>query len=229
MKTKPLLNIKSLKEQVYEFLREAMRRGEILPGSVIDMEETSVRLGVSKTPLRDALLQLEMENFVTIMPRRKVVVNILRPEDIRNYYEIIGALEGAALLQVFDSLGEAEIETLDRLNLEMKAAIERDDFDGYYEKNLAFHNLFLSRCGNHDLLKIVNNLKRRLYDFPRQKGFVKEWEQASVGEHAAFVALIKAGKKAEASAHIRDVHWSYSIQEKYINAYYKRVTDILNS
>ncbi len=41
MKTKPLLNLKSLKEQVYEFLREAMRRGEILPGSVIDMEETS--------------------------------------------------------------------------------------------------------------------------------------------------------------------------------------------
>lgn len=229
MKTKPLLNIKSLKEQVYEFLREAMRRGEILPGSVIDMEETSVRLGVSKTPLRDALLQLEMEDFVTIMPRRKVVVNILRPEDIRNYYEIIGALEGAALLQVFDRLGEAEIQTLDRLNMEMKAAIEKDDFDGYYEKNLAFHNVFLSRCGNPDLLKIINNLKRRLYDFPRQKGFVKEWERASIVEHAAFVALIKAGKKAEAAAHIRDVHWSYDIQEKYIAAYYQRVTEVLKS
>ncbi|MGZ5423970.1 MAG: GntR family transcriptional regulator, partial [Candidatus Aminicenantales bacterium] len=46
-----------------------MRRGEILPGSAIDMEETSKKLGVSKTPLRDALLQLETEDFVTILPR----------------------------------------------------------------------------------------------------------------------------------------------------------------
>jgi DNA-binding GntR family transcriptional regulator len=227
VKTKPLLNIKSLKEQVYEYLRDAMRRGEILPGSVIDMEETSVRLGVSKTPLRDALLQLEMEDFVTIMPRRKVVVNILRPEDIKNYYEIIGALESAALLEVFDRLTEAEIQSMDRLNFDMKSAIERDNFDLYYEKNLAFHDVFLSRCGNADLLKIVNNLKRRLYDFPRQKGFVKEWEQASIGEHAAFVALIKAGKKDEAAAHIRDVHWSYAVQEKYVTKYYQRVTEVL--
>jgi len=74
MNPKPVLNIKSLKEQVYDFLREQMRRGEILPGSVIDMEETSKILGVSRTPLRDALLQLESEDFVAILPRRKVIV-----------------------------------------------------------------------------------------------------------------------------------------------------------
>ncbi|MCX6566332.1 MAG: GntR family transcriptional regulator [Candidatus Aminicenantes bacterium] len=227
MKAKPLLNIKSLKEQVYEFLRDAMRRGEILPGSVIDMEETSVRLGVSKTPLRDALLQLEMEDFVTILPRRKVVVNVLRPEDIKNYYEIIGALESTALLQSFDLLGEADLENMGRLNVEMKEAIERDNFDLYYERNLAFHDVFLSRCGNENLLKIINNLKRRLYDFPRQQGFVKEWEQTSIGEHAAFLGLIKSGEKDEAAAHIRDVHWSFALQEKYVLKYYLRASEVL--
>ncbi len=229
MKTKPLLNIKSLKEQVYEFIREAMRRGEILPGSVIDMEDTSVRLGVSKTPLRDALLQLEMEGFVTILPRRKVVVNVLRPEDIKNYYEIIGALESTALLQAFDLLGAADFENMGRLNAAMREAIERDDFDLYYERNLAFHDVFLSRCGNGNLLKIVNILKRRLYDFPRQQGFVKEWEQASIGEHAAFLDLIKSGKKEEAAAHIRDVHWSFTHQEKYVAKYYLRAAEVLKS
>ncbi len=226
MKTKPLLNLKSLKEQVYEFLREAMRRGEILPGSVIDMEETSLRLGVSKTPLRDALLQLEMEGFVTILPRRKVVVNVLRLEDIKNYYEIIGALESTALRQAFGLLGKPELEEMARLNVEMKEAIGRDDFDLYYERNLAFHDMFLSRCGNDGLLKIVNNLKRRLYDFPRQQGFVKEWEVASIGEHEAFLELLQAGKKDEAAAHIRDVHWSYGYQENYIAKYYRRASEI---
>jgi len=224
---KPLLNIKSLKEQVYEFLREAMRRGEILPGSVIDMEDTSVRLGVSKTPLRDALLQLEMEGFVTILPRRKVVVNVLRPEDIKNYYEIIGALESAALRQAFSQLGPADFEHMGRLNVEMKEAIERDNFDLYYEKNLAFHDVFLSRCGNENLLKIVNNLKRRLYDFPRQQGFVKEWEQASIQEHGALIDRISSKNKEAAAAQIRDVHWSYSVQEKFISRYYLRAASVL--
>src|SRR5512139_1060822 len=110
MDRKPLLNIKSLKEQVYEYLREQMRHGRILPGSAIDMEETSKKLGVSKTPLRDALLQLEMEDFVTILPRRMVVVNGLSEQNIRDYYEIIGALESMALLKAFDKLQAAEID-----------------------------------------------------------------------------------------------------------------------
>jgi DNA-binding GntR family transcriptional regulator len=218
--TKPLLNIKSLKEQVYEYLREAMRRGDLLPGAVIDMEETSTRLGVSKTPLRDALLQLEMEGFVSILPRRKVVVNVLTLQDIKNYYEIIGALESTALLQGFDRIRNEEIARMDRLNAEMKEAIARDDFDLYYERNLEFHNVFLGLNGNENLVRIVNNLKRRLYDFPRQKGFVKEWEEASIGEHAELLRLIKAANRKEAAAHVRDVHWSYKVQEKYIVRYY---------
>jgi DNA-binding GntR family transcriptional regulator len=217
---KPLLNVKSLKEQVYEYLREAMRQGEILPGSVIDMEETSTRLGVSKTPLRDALLQLEMEGFVSILPRRKVVVKTLTLQDIKDYYEIIGALESTAILHDFDLLREADVAHMEQLNVEMNAAIERDDFDKYYEKNLAFHNAFLGRCGNENLLKIVNTLKKRLYDFPRREGFVKEWEQASIGEHAALVELLKARKVKEAVAHVRDVHWSFKVQEKFISKYY---------
>jgi DNA-binding GntR family transcriptional regulator len=224
---KPLLNIKSLKEQVYEFLRERMRTGDILPGSVIDMEETSKKLGVSKTPLRDALLQLEMEGFVTILPRRKVVVNTLSLQDIRNYYEIIGALESAALAAAFPRIRAADIAFIETLNAGMKDAIEQNNFDLYYDKNLQFHNVFLSRCGNENLIKLVHTLKKRLYDFPRQQGFVKEWEQASIGEHAALIDLIKRKKENEAGLFIRDVHWSFKVQEKYICKYYLRASSVI--
>jgi len=223
MDSKPVLNVKSLKEQVYDFLREQMRRGEILPGSVIDMEETSRRLGVSRTPLRDALLQLESEDFVTILPRRKVVVNVLTIEDIKNYYEIIGALESIAIIKASDQLGKAELDFMDQMNREMKEAIEADDFDLYYEKNLKFHNTYLDRCGNEKLMRIVNNLKKRLYDFPRPQGFVKEWEESSIGEHAQLVQYLREGKKEEAARFIRDVHWSYEVQEKFIIKYYRHI------
>lgn len=227
MDKKPILNIKSLKEQVYEYLREQMRTGKIMSGSVIDMEETSQTLGVSKTPLRDALLQLEMEGFVSILPRRKVVVSALTLQDIKNYYEIIGALESAALLSGFDRIRDAEIKAMEHLNAEMKEAIDKGDFDRYYEKNLAFHNVFINPSDNESLKKTVNTLKKRLYDFPRQQGFVKVWEQASIGEHAELVSLIRRGHKKEAAAHIRDVHWSFAVQEKFIAKYYLKATSAL--
>jgi DNA-binding GntR family transcriptional regulator len=220
MDTKPILNIKSLKEQVYQYLREQMRKGEILPGSAIDMEETSKKLGVSKTPLRDALLQLEMEDFVTILPRRMIVVNTLSVRDIRSYYEIIGALESIALLKAFDGLTPSDIDRMQALNDGMREALAANDFDLYYDRNLAFHNTFLNLCGNDSLVKIVNTLKKRLYDFPRLKGFVKEWEENSTVEHQALIDLVRQGRAQDAANQIRDVHWSFGVQEAFVRKYY---------
>ena len=197
-----------------------MRHGGILPGSAIDMEETSKKLGVSKTPLRDALLQLETEDFVTILPRRMVVVKALTEQDIRSYYEIIGALESMALLKASERMKPSHVEAMAALNDDMARAVAAGDFDTYYDKNLAFHNIFLDLCGNASLVKIVNNLKKRLYDFPRLKGFVKEWEETSVGEHRALVDLLRAGRSQEAANHVRDVHWSFEVQERFVRRYY---------
>jgi len=224
MAEKSILNLKSLKEQVYEYLRIQMEKGKIRPGSTINMDETSRKLGVSKTPLRDALFQLETEGFISVLPRRGVVVNPLTLEDIKEYYEIIGALESTALLSAFDKLKKEDIERLRAANREMEEAIRNDNFNLYYRKNLKFHNTFLDLCQNSSLVRIVNNLKKRLYDFPRQEGFVKSWEVASIKEHKQLVDLIDRGKREEAADFIRDVHWSYKVQEKFIKDYYSQAS-----
>jgi len=224
MAEKSILNLKSLKEQVYEYLRIQMEKGKIRPGSTINMDETSRKLGVSKTPLRDALFQLETEGFISVLPRRGVVVNPLTMEDIKEYYEIIGALESTALLSAFDKLKKEDIERLRAANREMEEAIRNDNFNLYYRKNLKFHNTFLDLCQNSSLVRIVNNLKKRLYDFPRQEGFVKSWEVASIKEHKQLVDLIDRGKREEAADFIRDVHWSYKVQEKFIKDYYSQAS-----
>jgi DNA-binding GntR family transcriptional regulator len=217
---KPLLDTRSLKTQVYEYLREEMHQGRLLPGSVINMDETSRMLGVSKTPLRDALLQLEMENFVTILPRRGVVVKPLGYADIKSYYEIIGALEATALLLARDGLTEASLKTMEKLSEGMRKSLAEGDFDLYYERNLKFHDTYLDACGNESLVRIVRNLKKRLYDFPRPEAWVKEWEEASCGEHDVLLGHLRQGRFDEAARFIRDVHWSYQVQERYIFRYY---------
>ncbi len=214
------LNIKSLKEQVYDYLREQMRHGNLVPGSTINLELTSRKLGVSRTPLRDALLQLEMEGFVTVYPRRGIQVNTLTEAVIKEYYEIIGALESTAVLLAFPKIGPSQLRIMENAIKGMETALERDNFDGYYERNLAFHDVYLKNCGNDNLVRIVRTMKKRLYDFPRRKGFVKEWELASIKEHQAFLELLRQGKAAEAAGYVRDVHWSYSVQKKFISQYY---------
>ncbi len=220
MKDRFVLNIKSLKEQVYDYLREQMRRGNLVPGSTINLDLTSRKLGVSRTPLRDALLQLEMEGFVTVYPRRGIQVNVLSEDVIKEYYEIIGALESTAVLLAFPKIGPPQLRIMEDAIKGMETALEVDNFDAYYERNLAFHDVCLKICGNDNLVRIVRTMKKRLYDFPRRKGFVKEWELASIKEHQAFLELLQQGKAAEAAAYVRDVHWSYPVQKKFISQYY---------
>ena len=101
-----MLNIISLREQVYQFLRDQMQNGNLLPGASINLNQISRQLGISKTPLRDALIQLECEGFVSILPRKGVIVKATTLRDIRNYYDIIGALEAMVVREVFPHLGK---------------------------------------------------------------------------------------------------------------------------
>jgi DNA-binding GntR family transcriptional regulator len=214
------VNLKSLRQQVYEFLKGELNRGALAPGSLLDLNGLAARLGTSRTPLREALLQLDAEGFVTILPRRGVRVNRLTLAEIRHIYEIVGALEGAALLSVAPALTGADLAAMAELCRQMREALASDDFPSYYERNLAFHEVFLGRCDNSRLVEWARLLKERLYDFPRLTGFVKAWEEASVGEHEEIVRRLSAGDARAAADHLRDVHWSYAVQEPYIHRYY---------
>jgi DNA-binding GntR family transcriptional regulator len=211
--TKGLINVKSLKEQVYNYLRQQFQKHRLQPGAVINMEATAKKLGISKTPLRDALIQLEMEGFVTISPRRGIFVNALPLSEIREFYQVIGALESSALQEAFSKLGTAGIKKMDGLNRQMQKAIERNDFDLFYEKNLLFHNCFIDPCGNKTLIRIIGNLKKRLYDFPQQRQWIKEWEESSIREHQEIVDFLAAGDAQSAAIFLRDVHWSFAFQD----------------
>ncbi|MBN2399556.1 MAG: GntR family transcriptional regulator [Candidatus Aminicenantes bacterium] len=222
---KAIINVKSLKEQVYDYLRRQFQQHRLQPGTAIKMEATAKKLGVSKTPLRDALIQLEMEGFVTIHPRRGIFVNPLPLSEIRDFYQVIGALESSALQASFPKLGSAGINKMNVLNRQMQKAVDHDDFDQFYEKNLAFHDCFVVPCDNQTLVRIVDNLKKRLYDFPRQRQWIKEWEQASIGEHQQIVDFLADGDPAAAAIFLRDVHWSFAVQEKFIGKYYAPLID----
>lgn len=218
--TPPVFQTRSLREQVYDFLRAEMASGGLQPGAYLDLNELAGHLGVSRTPLREALLNLESQGFVTVLPRRGFQLNELSLDDIRHFYEIIGALEASALRAVRYTLTPADFARMRALDAEMATAIAVRDFDRYYAANLAFHDVYLRRSDNARLVAQVHLLKQRLYDWPRRHSMMQAWEEHSVVEHEDFLALLERGNIEAAADHLQHVHWSFTVQERYIRAYY---------
>lgn len=218
--TPPTLQTRSLREQVYEYLRDEMTRGGLQPGAFLDLNDLAQRLGISRTPLREALLQLESQGFITVLPRRGFRLNPLTLDDIRHYYEIIGALESAVLKQIGASLGPEDFARMRELDEAMAKATAAEEFDRFFDLNTEFHEIYLGRSDNKRLLAQVRLLKQRLTDWPRRKPLLNSWEESCLNEHDHFIQLLEQGRIQEAAALIQDVHWSFAVQEKFIHQYY---------
>ena len=170
--------------------------------------------------MRDALIRLELEGFVKVYPRRGVMVRALDLADIRDIYQILGALEGQAAAKADGKITAEDCDRMEDLYHSMIELLASDDFPAFYSANLAFHDVYLDLCDNRDLVHMVRVLKERLYDFPRRNAYIKAWETASNEEHARIVECFRSGDFHAAARWIREVHWSFEVQERYIRSYY---------
>lgn len=214
------INNISLRQQIYEILRGDLKQGLLRPGDPIKLDDVAARLGVSRTPLREALLQLELEGFVVIKPRSGIIVRSLTLDDIRNLYQMIGALESSIILDEGHRLTAGQVEEMGQWNRAMKLAVAQGDFEKYYAANLALHNSYIDLSTNRELVRLVTTMKQRLYDFTPRRDILRDWEQASTLEHEKVVAALANKDLQEAARLIREVHWSFEVQEKFIRKYY---------
>ena len=215
-----MVPLASLREQIYNYLREEIQLGRLAPGAAINIDVMSRELGISKTPLKEAMIKLESEGFVSFLPRRGVMVKGLSRQELKNYYEIIGYLESGVVGAVFDRLREPDtVKRLKRSNSDQGKSLRKGDYDRYYRLNLEFHDIFLELSDNRTLHDVVVPLKQRLYDFPR-KAYWREWEDVNLAEHREFIAAVATGDRARAVAVIRDEHWGWQKHEPYFIKFY---------
>lgn len=210
----------SLRERVYDYLNEHMANGAIRYGEYLNQNKICLELNVSKAPLRDALIRLEAEGFITILPSRGVIIKPLTAEIIRGVYQVIGALEADCVDQVFDRFTDEHVRLFRESNALQATLLESGEHKAYYNENIRFHNIFLDLCGNPLLQTILTPLRRRLYDFPRRI-YAREWEELHLAEHERFIDSIAKGNKRAAVSIFRDEHWSFKVHKKYLYAYYK--------
>ena len=206
---------KTLREKVYHYLRQEMTYGNLRHESFIDQNKICEQLKISRAPLRDALIQLEAERFIEILPRRGVRIYKLTAKDVMDTYGVLAAIESFVVASIFNKFKARHIKRMEELNQGLYEKLESGEYEEYYRLNLEFHDVFLTLPKNNLFKDIVHPLKQRLYDFPRMN-YDRKWELTNLQEHQRFVYSVKAGNLDAAVAVIRNEHWDFNLQKEII-------------
>ncbi len=208
MVEKRLINQKNLSEQVKEYIKRRIEKGELKPGDRIREKEYCEKLGLSRTPVREALIQLSGEGIVEMLPRRLIKVKTHSLKDIKNLYTIISALEAEAAESAVDVMTEADIAELERLYAGMKVALEQDNYPRYKKLNDLSHDYIVEKMGNETLNELIANLKKRFFDFPLILSGIPEWLNLMLSDHRQMIDMLKQRDKPGIRQLIKE-HWSY--------------------
>lgn len=188
----------ALYEQVAEWLRERIYSRELEPGSWIDELRIAQTLGISRTPLREALKVLAAEGLVTMKVRRGAYVTEVSEKDITEIYQLLGLLESDAAQAVALLANEAQLAALAQLHQQLEAATDKQK--RFFELNERFHLLLLQTADNRWRLQLVQDL-RKVMKLSRHHSLFKSGRiEQSLTEHRAIMAALLARDSAAAAA-----------------------------
>ena len=156
---------KPLRDVVSEALRQAIREGVLQPGERLMEIQLAAELGVSGTPIREAIRKLELEGFVVMVPRRGTYVADISLKDVVQVFEIRSALEELAAGLAAERITPDELEELERILVEINDYIARDDFDKIVDADIRFHGILYKASRNNRLVDILRNLREQMLRF----------------------------------------------------------------
>lgn len=190
--TWPLLKPETLTDQVYEILRERVISGKIPPGEFIREQDVSERLGVSRTPVREALARLASEGFLERMPHRGFRLPEETVDDLMEIYPIMTALEVLGTREAFDHLDAGAIAELREINQAYGQAFHDKDVYAGIDNNHQFHNKLSARSGNKHLCRMLEDLRSRVRSLEIWAfSDIGHW-QRSIEEHEEILQAIEA-------------------------------------
>ena len=147
---------KTLREQIVESIKESIATGKLKPGEKICETKLAEDLGISRTPLREAIQTLEAEGFLNVVPRKGAVVSEYSEKDIEDIYEIKATLEGLAARLATKNLSDEEIDHLDDINNQLKSMSLKSEssVSRFFRVHNQFHELFLKASSNERLYQL---------------------------------------------------------------------------
>ena len=195
-------NHRTLRERILSTIRAAIVNGEIRPGTRIMEPKLAERFGISRTPIREAIRQLESEGLISVIPRKGAIVASISTQDISNFYELKMILEGHAARLAAKNLTGNDLMKMETVNRQIEAASAKKNLSRVLDLHNEFHEIFLRACGNEKLHAIVQNLVMQFQRFhlipamPRRIG-------GSIRQHTEIIEAFRRKDAARAEELVR--------------------------
>ncbi len=211
-------NYKPLGEVVFEYLRNAILAGELKPGERLMEVTLAEQLGVSRTPVREAIRKLEKESFVIMIPRKGAYVADLTKKDIMEVLEIRKELEGFAAALAAERMALSEKEALGKVVERFNESLISMDKKSMIECDNEFHSLIFEATKNQRLINIIYDLHDQFQRF-RLIYFneFNNYKEIQASHNRIFDAIIKKdakGARSEAESHVESIR---SLVNKWIS------------
>lgn len=193
-----------LRDVVFNTLREAILRGDLEPGERLMEIALANKLGVSRTPIREAIRKLELEGLVVMIPRRGAEVAQITEKDLKDVLEVRTSLEAlTAGLACRRMTPERLLELEDALKA-FEVSVKRGDLTDMAQKDVNFHDVIFAATNNARLIQILNNLREQMYRYRLEYLKDSESHQKLLREHRMLLTAIREGDKEKAQAVITD-------------------------
>ena len=189
-----------LRDVVFNTLRQAILRGELKPGERLMEVQLANKLGVSRTPIREAIRKLELEGLVLMIPRKGAEVADITEKSLMDVLEVRKALEELAVQLCCDKITGKEIEELHRAADDFRRILKTsDDVTEIAEADVRFHDIIYLATGNQKLIQILNNLREQMYRYRVECIKRKESHPILIAEHEEIIRSIEKKEKKEAA------------------------------
>lgn len=194
-----------LRDVVFNTLRKAILTGELKPGERLMEIHLANRLGVSRTPIREAIRKLELEGLVTMIPRRGAEVAQITEKSMKDVLEVRRALDALCAELACDRISEEEMGKLEEACAGFEKATRTGDTTAIAKADVALHDIIVAATGNRRLVQLVNNLAEQMYRYRFE--YIKDESQHErlVEEHRIIYESIRA-KDREAAAAAAKMH-----------------------
>jgi len=191
----------SLVDEAYAALKQAIRDTDFPPGYQGSEQEIAVRLGMSRTPVHEAIIRLQEDGLVRVLSKRGVLICPLAPQDIREIYEVVIAVESMAA-ELLAGLPEATRATaadeLGAATAAMDATLAQGDLPGWAEADELFHRLLVEHCGNGRLRRIAQTVTDQAHRARMLTLKLRARPTGSAQAHRTIIAAVRSGDAAEA-------------------------------
>lgn len=202
---------KSLRDHVYEYISEEILEDKLKPDERINETALANKLSISRSPVREALIQLSCEGILENIPRKGFVLSKLNEQEAVELYTVIGALDALAAKVSCDLLTEQDFAMMEYYIGNIDSAINIKNYSLYLQQQDAFHSVYLNKSENAVLSSTITSLKNRLFTRGTTNSTFEERKQImmySNDEHREILNLFKARDKEGLQHYIADVHWS---------------------